>query len=146
MDRKFILIPALAGGIFLAQSAQQRAEALNAPTVTIGQTSNPMLTPVHWGERSGYGYGGGWGRHGYGGDWGRHGYRAVSGAVAVAADMAGWLGPARVWWRMGRSWWAWAWRQVGMSVQRDDLFISCDCLGPERSGPCLRQFIAPLAC
>ena len=23
-----------------------------------------------------------------------------------------------------------------MSVRRDDLFISCDCLGPERSGPC----------
>ena len=74
MDRKFILIPALAGGILLAQSAQQRAEALSAPTVTIGQTSNPMFTPVHWGERGGYGYGGGWGRHGYGGDWGRHGY------------------------------------------------------------------------
>jgi len=37
MDRKFILIPAFAVGIFLAQSAQQRAEALNAPTVTIGQ-------------------------------------------------------------------------------------------------------------
>ena len=32
-------------------------------------------------------------------------------------------------------------------MRRDDLFISCDCLGPERSGPCyvLRQFIAPLA-
>jgi hypothetical protein len=37
MDRKFILIPAFAVGIFLAQSAQQRVEALNAPTVTIGQ-------------------------------------------------------------------------------------------------------------
>ena len=74
MDRKFILIPALAGGIFLAQSAQQRAEALTAPTATIGQTSNPMMTLVHWGERGGYGYGGGWSRHGYGGDWGRHGY------------------------------------------------------------------------
>ena len=35
-----------------------------------------------------------------------------------------------------------------MSVRRDDLFISCDCLGPERSGPryVLRQFIAPFAC
>ena len=44
MDRKFILIPALAGGIFLAQSAQQRAEALSAPTVTIGQTSNPQTS------------------------------------------------------------------------------------------------------
>jgi len=73
MDRKFILIPALAAGIFLAQSAEQRAEALNGPTVTIGQTSNPMMTLVHWGDRGGYGYGGGWSRHGYGGDWGRHG-------------------------------------------------------------------------
>ena len=90
MDRKFILIPALAGGIFLAQSAQQRAEALNAPTVTIGQTSNPMLTPVHWGERSGYGYGGGWGRHGYGGDWGRHGYGGEWGGRGGRGYGGGW--------------------------------------------------------
>ena len=31
--------------------------------------------------------------------------------------------------------WAWAWRQVGVSVRRYDLFISCDCLG--RSDPAL---------
>ena len=79
MDRKFILIPAFAVGIFLAQSAQQRAEALNAPTVTIGQTSNPMMTLVHWGDRGGYGYGGGWSRHEYGGDWGSRGGRGHGG-------------------------------------------------------------------
>jgi hypothetical protein len=75
MHRRFILLPALAAGIFLAQSAQQQgAQAMSAPPATIGQTSAPMLTLAHWGGRGGYGYGGGWGRHGYGGGWGRHGY------------------------------------------------------------------------
>ncbi len=92
MDRKFILIPALAGGIFLAQSAQQRAEALTAPTATIGQTSNPMTTLVHWGERGGYGYGGGWSRHGYGGDWGRHGYGGEWGGRGGRGYGGGWGG------------------------------------------------------
>jgi hypothetical protein len=90
MDRKFILIPALAAGIFLAQSAQQRAEALNAPTVTIAQTSHPMMTLAHWGDRSGYGYGGGWGRHGYGGDWGRHGYGGDWGGRGGRGYGGGW--------------------------------------------------------
>jgi len=70
MDRKLVLIPALAAGIFLAQSAQQGAQAMGVPPVTIAQTSAPMLTLAHWGGRGGYG--GGWGRHGYG--WGRRGY------------------------------------------------------------------------
>ncbi len=78
MDRKFILIPALAAGIFLAQSAQQGAQAMSVPTAMISQTASPMLTLADWGGRHGYGgWGrhsyGGWGRHGYGG-WGRHGY------------------------------------------------------------------------
>ena len=81
MDRKLILIPALAAGIFLAPSAQQAAEAMSAPIATIGQTSKPMLTLADWGGHGRYGgwgrhsYGGGWGRHGYGGGWGRHGGR-----------------------------------------------------------------------
>ncbi len=93
MSRNFILIPALAAGIFLAQSGQQRAEALSAPapTVTVGQTSNPMMTLVDWGGRGGRGYGGGWGRggygggrgdrggRGYGGGWGGHGGRGYGG-------------------------------------------------------------------
>ena len=80
MDRKLILIPALAAGIFLALSAQQAAEAMSAPIATIGQTSEPMLTLADWGGHGRYGgwgrhsYGGGWRRHGYGGGWGRHGY------------------------------------------------------------------------
>ncbi len=74
MDRKLILIAALAAGILLAPSAQQAAKAMSAPMATIGQTSSPMLTLADWGDHGGYGYGGGWGRHGYGGDWGRHGY------------------------------------------------------------------------
>ncbi len=74
MDRKLILIPALAAGIFLAQSAQQGAQAMSVSTAVIGQTSSTMLTLADWGGHGGYGYGSGWGRHGYGGGWGRYGY------------------------------------------------------------------------
>ena len=87
MDRKFILIPAIAAGIFLARFAQQRAEALTAPTATIGQTPNPMTTLVHRGDRGGYGYGGGWGRT-VTGATGVGMAMAVTGVVAVGADMA----------------------------------------------------------
>ena len=72
-----------------------------APTVTIGQISNPMMTLVHWGDRGGYGYGGGWSRHGYGGDWGRHGYggewggrggRGYGGGSGRRGYRGGWVG------------------------------------------------------
>ena len=39
MDRKFILLPALAAGIFLAQSTQQGAEAMSAANAMLSQTS-----------------------------------------------------------------------------------------------------------
>ena len=93
MDRKFILPPALAAGIFVAQSTQQEAEAMSAPNAMISQTSGPVLTLVDWGGRGGHGYGGGWGRHGYGsagvarhgGGWGSTWATAAAGAGTATA-------------------------------------------------------------
>lgn len=96
MDRKFLLIPFLAAGAFLAQSGQQRAEALSAPTVNIGQTSgqtpSPTMTLVRWGDRGEHGYGHRWGRGGYGGGWGRRGYSGDWGGRGVGGFGGRWGG------------------------------------------------------
>ncbi len=66
MTPKYISIPTLAAALLLSQSTQQKAQAGTAPVGSNRETSNSMLTPVHW-----YYAGEGW--HGY------HGWRGYRG-------------------------------------------------------------------
>lgn len=86
MTPSYILIPALAAALLLSRSIQQKAEALTAPRDSIGETSNPMLTSVHW-----YHGGEGWHRYYgwrgyYGHDW--HGLYVVGATAAVGVGIS----------------------------------------------------------